>query len=423
MSLLTLSTKQREAYTIMESGKSIFLTGAAGVGKTQVLKLFISKYKHYRIIGITSTTGISALLFGGSTLHSFLGIGLGTSSINYLCKQIKSRSYLKKRWNDLEVLIIDEISMLSPALFDKLEEMARIIRNNDEPFGGIQLILSGDFCQLPCIGVNDFCFESNTWNTCIQHTIYLDEIMRQKDIEFQECLNNVRIGLLCKKTIDLLSSRLNVKLDNDYCILPTRLFATNYSVDSINNEEIDKLSTGDLEFYEYNMTFTVYAAQQNADFVIEKYKKSCNAPETIQLCIGAQVMLLYNLDIDNGLVNGSRGIITKFTNDIPSVKFLNGIEVVIDYHIWDVEENDKKILRVIQIPLKLAYAITIHKSQGLSLDCVEIDLSKCFTPGQAYVALSRVKSLEGLSIIGIDFDKIIAHQKAVAYYNLLTAKK
>jgi len=417
--IINLSKKQKEAYSLMEDGKSIFLTGAAGVGKTQVLKLFISNYKQTKIIGVTSTTGISALLFGGSTLHSFLGIGLGTGSIGYLCKQIAIKSFIKKRWNEIDILVIDEISMLSPILFDKLEEMARIIRNNQEPFGGIQLILSGDFCQLPCVGSDDFCFESKNWHKCIQHSIYLDEIMRQKDIEFQECLNNVRIGLLCNKTINLLSSRLNVKLDNDYGITPTRLFSTNSSVDYINNEEIDKLAAGDVEFYEYNMTFKLYANKQNADYIIDKYKKSCNAPDKIQLCVGAQVMLLFNLDIDEGLVNGSRGIIIKFINDIPTVKFLNGKEVVIDYHIWEIMENDKKILRVIQIPLKLAYAITIHKSQGLSLDFVEIDLLHCFSPGQAYVALSRVKNLEGLSIIGIDFDKITAHQKAVAFYSNL----
>ena len=147
------------------------------------------------------------------------------------------------------------------------------------------------------------------------------------------------------------------------------------------------------------------------------YKKFCNAPETIQLCVGAQVMLLWNLDIEGGLVNGSRGIVINFVNNLPLVKFLNGREVVIDYHMWEHEENDKKILTVFQIPLKLAYALTIHRSQGCSLDYTEIDLSDCFSPGQSYVALSRVKNLEGLSIIGIDFNKIITHPKAVCFYN------
>jgi ATP-dependent DNA helicase PIF1 len=409
-----LSKKQNEAYSIMASGKNIFLTGAAGVGKTQVLKLFIKVYKQTKIMGVTSTTGISALLFGGTTLHSFLGIGLGNGSVENICTKIFSRSYLNKRWRDLEVLVIDEISMLSPTLFDKLEEVARTVRRNLKPFGGIQLILSGDFCQLPCINSDNFCFEADSWDKCIDHTIYLTEIMRQKDIEFQECLNEVRIGKLSKTTKKLLKSRLNIKLTNEFGILPTRLYSTNRSVDSLNDTELDKLSETNVEFFEYNMD--IKYAKKN-EIAVDMYKKFCSAPETIQLCVGAQVMLLWNLDIEGGLVNGSRGIIINFVNNLPLVKFLNGREVVIDYHTWEHEENDKKILTVFQIPLKLAYALTIHRSQGCSLDYAEIDLSDCFSAGQSYVALSRVKNLEGLSIIGIDFDKIITHPKAVCFYD------
>ena len=409
-----LSKKQNEAYSIMASGKNIFITGAAGVGKTQVLKLFIKVYKQTKIMGITSTTGISALLFGGTTLHSFLGIGLGNGSVENICTKIFSRSFLYKRWKDLEVLVIDEISMLSPILFDKLEEVARTVRHNEEPFGGIQLILSGDFCQLPCIKSDNFCFEANSWTKCIDHTVYLTEIMRQKDLEFQECLNEVRIGKLSKKTKKLLKSRLNLKLTNEFGILPTKLYSTNRSVDSLNDTELDKLSETNVEFFEYDMD--IRYSKKN-EIAIDMYKKFCNAPETIQLCVGAQVMLLWNLDIEGGLVNGSRGIVINFVNNLPLVKFLNGREVVIDYHTWEHEENDKKILTVFQIPLKLAYALTIHRSQGCSLDYAEIDLSDCFSPGQSYVALSRVKNLEGLSIIGIDFNKIITHPKAVCFYN------
>ena len=389
---------------------------------TACIKLFIKVYKQNKIMGITSTTGISALLFGGTTLHSFTGIGLGTSSVESIVKKIYTRPQLRKRWVDLEVLIIDEISMLSPQLFDKLENIARRVRRNEEPFGGIQLILSGDFCQLPCINSDDFCFESKSWEKCIENTIYLTEIMRQKDLEFQECLNNVRIGLLPDKTINLLKSRLNVRLDNKFGIKPTKLYSTNYSVDYINNKELDKLAENDPEFYEYNMEIYVYPGTKNKEHVIEKYKKNCNAPDNLQLCVGAQVMLLWNLDTEGGLVNGSRGVVTNFIDDVPVVKFLNGRELVIDHHTWEVEENDKKILRAFQIPLKLAYCLTIHRSQGCSLDYAEIDLSNIFESGMAYVALSRVKSLKGLSIVGIDFDKIKAHPKAVEFYKFLIEK-
>lgn len=413
---INLNKKQSESYNRMANGESIFLTGAAGAGKTACLKLFIKVYKSEKIMGVTSTTGISALLFGGVTLHSFLGIGLGKGSVEAMNKKINTRPHLKKRWRELEVLIIDEISMLSPVLFDKLEALARRVRRNEEPFGGIQLILSGDFLQLPCIGSDDFCFESDTWTRCVEHTIYLTEIMRQKDVEFQECLNNIRVGLLPKKTRKLLKTRLGIELKNDYGIKPTKLFSTNFSVDYINNKELDALAEEDPDFYEYNMEIIVYSGVKNRDYVIEKYKKSCNAPEMLQLCVGAQVMLLYNMDTEGGLVNGSRGVISGFVGDVPMVKFLNGRELLVDHHVWESEENGQKILRVIQIPLKLAYALTIHKSQGCTLDYAEIDLSNTFADGQAYVALSRVKNLDGLCILEIDYDKIKANEKAVAFY-------
>jgi ATP-dependent DNA helicase PIF1 len=413
---IKLSEKQNIAYDLMVKGKSIFLTGAAGTGKSAALKMFINVYKSTKIMGVTSTTGISALLFGGVTIHSFLGIGLGQGSVESIVGKLYKRPHLRKKWCETEVLIIDEISMLSPELFDKLENVARRIRHNEEPFGGIQLILSGDFLQLPCIGSDEFCFESKSWDKCIEQTVYLTEIMRQKDVEFQNCLNDVRIGLLTKKTRKLLKSRVGVELKNDFGIKPTKLFPTNYSVDYINNKELDILAESDPEFFEYKMEIRPYAGIQNKEYAIEKYKKCCNAPETLQLCVGAQVMLLWNLDTEGGLVNGSRGVITSFVGDIPMVKFINGREILIDYNIWESEEQDKKILRVVQIPLKLAYALTIHKSQGCSLDYAEIDLSNTFAKGQAYVALSRVKNINGLSIIDIDFDKIIANETAVEFY-------
>jgi hypothetical protein len=240
--------------------------------------------------------------------------------------------------------------------------------------------------------------------------------MRQKEVAWQNCLNDVRVGLLPNKTRKLLKTRVGIELKNDFGIKPTKLYSTNYSVDYINNKELDVLAESDPKFYEYNMEIKVYPGVKNRDYAIEKYMKSCNAPVTLQLCIGVQVMLLWNLDAEGGLVNGSRGVVTSFVGDIPMVKFINGRELLIDYNIWETEEQDKKILRVVQIPLKVAYALTIHKSQGCSLDYAEIDLSNTFAKGQAYVALSRVKKLDGLSIIEIDFDKIVADKKAIAFY-------
>lgn len=419
---IQLTERQNEAYLAMVNGENLFLTGMGGVGKSATLKIFMKVYKSQKNMGITSTTGISALLFNGTTLHSFTGIGLGTGSAENLIKKIMTRSYLRKRWQELEILIIDEISMLSPELFDKLEHIARVVRNNELPFGGIQLILSGDYLQLPVVKCPDFCFEAKSWERCVNKTIYLKEIIRQTELDFQECLNNVRLGNLDKKTKKLLKSRIGVKLENKYGIKPTKLYSTNRSVNVINEQELDELAKTGLEFREYEMEIKINPCVSNKQYAREKYRKNCNAIDILQLCVGAQVMLLHNLEIESGLVNGSRGIVIKFVEDIPVVKFLNGQERIIDFHVWEWEESDKKMGSVTQIPLRLAYALTIHRIQGSSLDYVEIDLSNVFEYGQAYVALSRVKNKEGLSISGIDFDKICAHPKALEYYNKLNKK-
>ena len=415
---LILNTKQRIAFDIMCRGENLFLTGSGGVGKTRLIQHFISinknKKNKFTSLGITSTTGTSAIIFGGSTLHSFLGIGLGNGDIETLYRNILSKKYIFKRWINLKILIIDEVSMLNPDLFDKLEILAKRIKNNDLPFGGIQLILSGDFLQLPVVGSDNFCFEALSWNSCITNIINLTEIIRQSDEVFQRCLNNIRFGNITEETIEILNSRVGVQLCNDIGIKPTRLYPLNKNVDYMNEKEISKIND---DFYEYDMTINNIG--EIPDYTIEKYVKNCQASETIQLAVGVQVMLLYNLDFEKELVNGSRGVIIRFVNDIPVVKFLNGVETLIDFHDWDIKEQDKIVLTISQIPLKLAYSFTIHKLQGSSLDYVEVDLSNIFTYAQAYVSLSRVRSLEGLSIIAIDYTKIKAHPKALEFYNNL----
>jgi ATP-dependent DNA helicase PIF1 len=416
---LKLSEKQKDALNKIIKGYNVFLTGAGGVGKSLIVKLFYDAYKDSQNIGITSTTGISSILIGGTTLHSFLGIGLGKDSVESLYLKIKKKAYMYKRWRDLNTLIIDEISMLSPHLFDKLELLARKLRYNELPFGGIQLILTGDFLQLPCVETDEFCFEAKSWDKCVKYSIYLTEIFRQQDILFQTCLNEVRIGKLSKKSIDILKSTINKDLFNSCGILPTKIYSLNIDVDKENQKELNKLclKNKDLEFFEYELE--VNLLKNNLKFVDEKIKKNCIVPQNLQLCIGAQVMLLYNINLEIGLANGSRGIITNFEDNLPVVKFINGVECPIDYQEWIIEENGEKIISITQIPLKVAYAITVHRSQGLTIDFAELDLSDIFEYGQAYVALSRVKNLDGLSIKNLNIKKIFANKKAIKYYENL----
>lgn len=414
-----LNEKQKLAYCLMAQGKNVFITGGAGTGKSFCIQKFRSAYNGDRIIAMTSLTGVSALAVKGTTIHSYLGIGLGTGSIGALSTNILKKQYLRKRWRQLQTLIIDEISMMDHELFDKLEEIARRVRDCGKPFGGIQLIVSGDFLQLPTIGKHKFCFDAESWDKCITNTVYLTEIIRQKDELFQKCLNNVRIGNITEEVKEILESRVNFDLTNEHGILPTQFFATNADVDEINEEELDKLAEDGREFFEYEMKVDVYQFIKNRDYVVTKYIKDCPAVDKLQLCVGAQVMLLHNLDINSGLINGSRGVVTKFVENKPMVKFLNGVETIIDYHVWEIEQDDQKLMSITQVPLRLGYAFTIHKCQGTTLNYAIVDLSNCFTFGMCYVALSRVRSLNGLSIRGIEFDRIQAHPLAVQYYKNL----
>ena len=418
-----LNELQTHAYNLMKRRKNIFLTGSPGCGKSYVIKSFYRNFCTKYHIGLTITTGVSSLLIGGKTLHSFLGIQLGKESVAKLYSRIMRNPSCLLRWQYLDILIIDEISMLSPELFDKLEELARLIRKDTQPFGGIQLILSGDFLQLPVVNSHELCFEAKSWKKCVTNTVQLVDIIRQSDKTFQKCLNEIRVNNLSQESKELIKQLNNKKLEPKYGIQPTLIMTTNRNIDVINNKKNEEL--GESEYFDYELDIEInqeycFESIEQRRKVVENYRKLCNAKDTLSLCVGSQVMLLYNKDQSNGLVNGSRGVVVGFDHDFPVVRFLNGMEQTIGCHTWEfTDENDVWTVRINMIPLKLAWALTVHSCQGQTLDYAHINFENVFEYGQVYVSMSRVKSIEGLSIKNLNLTDIMAHPKALSFYKNL----
>jgi len=327
-------------------------------------------------------------------------------------------------WKQTSVLFIDEISMMSPDLFDKLETIARIIRHCGRPFGGMQVIISGDWCQLPAVDTDVMCFKARSWNTVINDVVYLRENMRQNDPVFQQILAEIRMGVVTDTARKVLQSRLHADVGTED-IKPTKLYSHRKVVDHINREKMSELILNDEKEENIIQRFTARDYITSEKQIPTKFhknwianlNKSCSAQKVLDLCIGCQVMLIYNLDVEAGLVNGSRGAVVRFEEHRPVVKFINGIEMIIQVQEWDTfMSRGAKITRC-QIPLILAWAVTIHRSQGATLDCVEIDLGETiFAPGQFYTGLSRVKALEYLSIVDLDFDGVKVDPEAEKFY-------
>jgi ATP-dependent DNA helicase PIF1 len=318
-----------------------------------------------------------------------------------MASKIKLNKSSRFIWKKISILVIDEISMLSASLLDKLDYIAKVVLNNDLPFGGIQLVLSGDFLQLPCID-GDFCFTANCWRDLNLNPIVFTDIKRQVDQRFQQCLNNARFGKITDDDINYISTTITIKSD----IIPTQILCKNIDVDIINKAKLLKISK-EILFFDVDV-------DGPSDF---NWKNHTNCVEHLELAIGAQVMLLINIT-DTNYVNGSRGVIKRFTSDnIPIVKFIDGTCREIGWHNWEVkDENGKKIACIYQIPLKLAWCITVHKSQGATIDCAIIDFAGIFEYGQAYVALSRCKTIENLKVKNITKNSFKAHPDALHFY-------
>ncbi len=386
---------QKKALSILKSGKNIFLTGSAGTGKTYVLNQYIQYLKERRIpVSITASTGIAATHLEGTTIHAWSGIGIKNSLSMGNLRELKEKKYLKKNIDNSRVLIIDEISMLHRKQFDMVNEVLKFFKETDEPFGGIQIIISGDFFQLPPIGDQNetnrdkFAFMSQSWLDADFTICYLTEQFRQTDNQLNEILNEIRSGTVSESSKEILSSNNHIIAS----IEPTKLYTHNIDVNRINTEQL-KLVKGKNKIFRAKIKGNLKLA--------ETVKKSILAPENLILKVGAKVMFVKN-NYEKGYLNGSLGNVIKYNDDgVPIIRLINGYEITAEHEEWRIEDEKGKLLvSYTQIPLRLAWAITVHKSQGMTLDSATMDLSKTFEKGQGYVALSRVKSLSGLNLTG-----------------------
>jgi ATP-dependent DNA helicase PIF1 len=439
---MNYSEEQISVFNKYTQGANIFVTGPGGTGKTALIK-YIQKdavRKGFNI-QVCALTGCAAVLLEckAKTLHSWAGIGLGNGSVEQLVTKIMKNRFLKSNWKGTDILIVDEVSMMSQKLFELLDAIGKAVRKNSRPFGGLQLIFSGDFYQLPPVGDKDepettrFCFESLLWSQTftLDNHVQLTKIFRQSDPVYQKILNQIREGKLKRSSNEVLLHKIGQQIPDNSIVRPTKLFPTRNKVDQVNTKEMNGLKTVEQDFnlkYHVDLEMTATELLKRRQFTKEQIqtellylKANLRCDEVVKLKVGAQVMCIVNIELDNGqtLCNGSQGIITKLSEQgLPVVKFSNGsssLETVMSYHVWPSENIPG--IGVSQLPLILAWALTIHKAQGATLDIAEIDAgSGIFECGQTYVALSRVKSLEGLYLTSFDASKIKVSRKVQEFY-------
>ena len=404
--------QQDEAFNLLKMGKNIFLTGAAGAGKTYLLNKYINYLKENNVcVAVTASTGIAATHLQGVTIHSWSGIGVKDNLTEKDLEKLLTINRIKRNYKKTKVLIIDEISMLHKYQLDMVDSIARYMLDRDKSFGGIQVVLCGDFFQLPPVFSGSltvekqFSYEAFSWKNGDFHVCYLHEQHRQGSDPLLAILNDIRNGTSGEHTKVPLRTR--YKKEPQGTTKATRLYARNINVDSINEQELSSVNGQE-------KIFTMVAGGLSA--LVEGLKKSGLAVEQLKLKIGAEVMFIKN-DISARYVNGTRGVVVGFdkSDGWPIVKTYDNEMIIACPEEWKYEDNGVVRATIRQVPLRLAWAITIHKSQGMTLDAAEIDLGDAFEPGMGYVALSRVRSLSGLKLMNLNEMALKVHPKILQH--------
>jgi ATP-dependent DNA helicase PIF1 len=398
---------QGQTLEILKTGANVFLTGEPGAGKTYVLNQYVDWLLSSDIaVAITASTGIAATHIGGITIHSWSGIGARDTLTQYDLDYIMSNEKLVRRVKKARVLVIDEISMLDGRVLDMVESVCRTVKQSGDAFGGMQVILVGDFFQLPPIAgrgeMSRFAFESRAWDSSRFMICYLTEQHRQEDELLLGLLNSIRKNDVDESHYTLLSEQTDIGFTD---IEPTKLYTHNSDVDSMNTSRLQELNTQK----------AVFAMESKGNkTLLQGLVKNCLSPEVLELRKEAMVMCTKN-NFEAGYVNGTLGRVTDFDREdgFPIIETSDGRTIKMVSQSWIIEEDGKIKAEITQVPLRLAWAITVHKSQGMSLDAAEIDLRNAFTYGQGYVALSRVRSLTGMKVIGLNSQALLVDPRVV----------
>ncbi|EGD76622.1 hypothetical protein PTSG_07735 [Salpingoeca rosetta] len=394
----SLTPEQKDVLMAVLSGRNVFFTGSAGTGKSYLIGKIIEALPKATTV-VTASTGVAACAIGGTTLHAFAGVQAGSSRL----------PVNTSAWTTAKVLLIDEVSMIDAPYFDQLEQTARRVRRCNKPFGGLQLVLVGDFLQLPPVTKRgeetQFCFQAKSWDACVHECFHLSQVHRQRDRTFVDILHRCRLGQCTPSDITYIQRSATHRLDSSH-IRATRLCTHVKEAKQINEQQLSKLSGSSKLF-----------TRSDASPDVSRSSLASRVEKVLELKVGAQVMLSANVNVSAGLANGSRGVVVKFDAvGWPVVEFANGREETVRMHTWRIRTAAGRVMECKQVPLRLAWAVSIHKSQGMTLDALEVDLSRVFEWGQAYVALSRARTYEGLCVKRFSAKSIRAHPRVLAFY-------